>query len=419
VVASNGNTVIGGPLPGNGNVVTNANFAGVFLAGTATDSPILGNRIYANTGLGIDLGTLGVTANDAGDLDTGPNNLQNFPVLTSAVANAGQTIVSGSLNTQPHRQVRVEFFSNAVCDASGHGEGATLLGGRALDSGPTGTVVFAEALPTQLPLGMPVTATATEGSDLFGYYSTSEFSACAVVINTPAGSSVSVTPIDVTTGSSPVTLTFDNVTTPGNTTLETQVTGPIPPGFFVVSDPLTYYHLTTTVTFTGNIEVCVNYDEGAIVGSEANVRVIHWDTALMPATWVDVTTSLDTNANIVCGTTTHLSPFVVGIGSATAVGPGDDLPQRFALGANVPNPFNPTTAVPYDVPAGGGHVSIRIYDVAGRLVKTLVDARRPAGRHRVVWDGRNQAGDPAASGVYFTQMRADGFVQNRKMVLLK
>ena len=341
VVASNGTTVIGGTLPGDGNVITNANSAGVALQGTAIDSPILGNRIYANGGLGIDLGyPLGVTPNDAGDVDTGPNNLQNFPVLVSAVANAGQTVISGSLDTEDNQYVRLEFFSNAACDGSGHGEGATLLGSRNLNSGPTGNVLFTEAFAMQLPLGTPVTATATINDDFGTHYSTSEFSACVVVINTPAGSSVSVTPIDQTTGTSPVTLTFDNVTTSGNTTLETLATGPIPPGFFVVTDPLKYYHLTTTVSFTGNIEICVQYDEGGLVGPEANVRVIHWDTTLMPATWVDVTTSVDVNTNTVCGTTTSLSPFLVGIGSATAVGP-TGLPERFALHANIPNPFNP------------------------------------------------------------------------------
>ncbi|MDH4038916.1 MAG: T9SS type A sorting domain-containing protein, partial [Candidatus Krumholzibacteria bacterium] len=63
--------------------------------------------------------------------------------------------------------------------------------------------------------------------------------------------------------------------------------------------------------------------------------------------------------------------------------------------------------------------TIRLYDVTGRLVKTLVDEPRPAGAHQVSWDGRNGRGEPVATGVYFYRMQAGTFVQTRKMVLLK
>ena len=79
--------------------------------------------IHSNARLGIDLGNLGVNPNDAGDLDTGANNLQNFPVLTSATG--GQVV--GSLNSTPSSTFRVEFFANTVCYPSGNGEGETFL----------------------------------------------------------------------------------------------------------------------------------------------------------------------------------------------------------------------------------------------------------------------------------------------------
>ncbi|MBD3367519.1 MAG: T9SS type A sorting domain-containing protein [Candidatus Eisenbacteria bacterium] len=93
--------------------------------------------------------------------------------------------------------------------------------------------------------------------------------------------------------------------------------------------------------------------------------------------------------------------------------------DRFHLEQNVPNPFNPVTTIAYQVPSGGADVRIEIYDVSGRLVKTLVDEHRPAGRHEVSWVGRDASGDEVASGVYFCRMNAGGEKMTRKMLLLK
>jgi flagellar hook assembly protein FlgD len=90
----------------------------------------------------------------------------------------------------------------------------------------------------------------------------------------------------------------------------------------------------------------------------------------------------------------------------------------FALSANVPNPFNPQTTIHYDVPAAG-MVNISVYDVAGRLVRELVNERRDAGSWSVQWNGDDRRGMRVASGVYFYRMRAGEFVETRKMVLLK
>lgn len=95
------------------------------------------------------------------------------------------------------------------------------------------------------------------------------------------------------------------------------------------------------------------------------------------------------------------------------------VPHAFALYQNAPNPFNPTTEIRYDVPAAGGRVTLRIYDAAGRLVRTLVDAAQAAGEKRAAWDGRNNWGHRVATGVYFYRMTAPGFSNTRKMVLLQ
>jgi hypothetical protein len=88
------------------------------------------------------------------------------------------------------------------------------------------------------------------------------------------------------------------------------------------------------------------------------------------------------------------------------------------LDQNVPNPFNPTTAVRYAI-ANDGDVRLTIYDVGGRAVRVLVNEHQRADRYQVSWDGTNDAGQRVASGVYFYQLVAGKFTQTRKMVLLK
>jgi hypothetical protein len=104
----------------------------------------------------------------------------------------------------------------------------------------------------------------------------------------------------------------------------------------------------------------------------------------------------------------------------TVSGMGGQNPiARYALYRNVPNPFNPTTVINYDVPEGGGMVTLRIYDVSGRLCRTLANGVVSAGEKSVTWNGRDDHGRHVTSGVYFYRMTAPGFTKTRKMVLLK
>jgi hypothetical protein len=99
--------------------------------------------------------------------------------------------------------------------------------------------------------------------------------------------------------------------------------------------------------------------------------------------------------------------------------PIDGTPQfRNALFQNFPNPFNPVTKIAYSLETRG-HVAIRIYDVSGSLVRTLVDAIKPAGPQVAVWDGRNNTGQAVSSGVYLVEMAAANYEATRKAVLLK
>jgi hypothetical protein len=98
---------------------------------------------------------------------------------------------------------------------------------------------------------------------------------------------------------------------------------------------------------------------------------------------------------------------------------GTETPKHtYSLSQNYPNPFNPTTELLFSMRTKG-HVSLKIYNVAGQLVKTLVNEVRDAGPHREVWDGTNNLGTNVASGVYFYKMQTNDFSQTKKMVLLR
>jgi hypothetical protein len=105
--------------------------------------------------------------------------------------------------------------------------------------------------------------------------------------------------------------------------------------------------------------------------------------------------------------------------SGTVTHAGDAAPTAgTVLEQNSPNPFNPSTTIRYEL-AAPGHATIRVYDVRGRVVRTLVDASRAAGPHSAVWDGRDDRGTRAASGVYFYRLESGRSVNVRKMVLIE
>ena len=93
-------------------------------------------------------------------------------------------------------------------------------------------------------------------------------------------------------------------------------------------------------------------------------------------------------------------------------------PRSLQLAQNHPNPFNPRTAIAYAVPRAG-KVSLRIYDLQGKLVRTLVDGEQPAGQHVVTWQGRDDHGSAVASGLYFSRLTTGDGDLVRKMTLLK
>jgi CSLREA domain-containing protein len=161
-----------------GNTIAHSSDRGIAVtSGTGVRSS--GNSMYANGALGIDLNADGVTPNDAGDPDTGANNLQNFPVLVSALISGGATMVSGALDSVPNASFLIELYANATGHASGHGEGRTAIGSTTVTTNAGGNATFNAALPP-VAAGSVISATATN----LGTNDTSEFSA-----NVIAGSS--------------------------------------------------------------------------------------------------------------------------------------------------------------------------------------------------------------------------------------
>ena len=93
-------------------------------------------------------------------------------------------------------------------------------------------------------------------------------------------------------------------------------------------------------------------------------------------------------------------------------------PTDFKLFQNYPNPFNPETTISFSIPQSG-HVSVKIYDLTGRLVRALTNGYNTAGLHSIVWHGRNENGIDAATGMYIYQVKYQGRVLNKKLLLIR
>lgn len=175
--------LIGGTSAGSRNVIAYNARAGVSVEGSEPGGSfigtIIGNSIYSNGALGIDLNADGVTPNDSGDTDGGANFSQNYPVLSASAFNDGNVRIQGTLNSNTNTGFRVEFFGNAEIDASGFGEGRQFLGATNVQTDGSGNAAFDVTLPF-ITGSQKITATAT------GPAGTSEYSAPNSVIGAPA-----------------------------------------------------------------------------------------------------------------------------------------------------------------------------------------------------------------------------------------
>jgi len=97
---------------------------------------------------------------------------------------------------------------------------------------------------------------------------------------------------------------------------------------------------------------------------------------------------------------------------------GTTLPMQFELSNNYPNPFNPVTHISFSLPTKS-EVTLSVFNILGQQVKTLASGAFEAGRHEIVWDGTNEAGEHVTSGIYLYRLEAGNFLETKKMVLLK
>jgi CSLREA domain-containing protein len=197
-----------------GNTIAHSSDRGIAVT-SGTGVRMTGNSIYTNGGLGIDLTSDGLTPNDAGDADPGANNLQNFPVLTSALASGGSTTVSGSLDSTPTTSFLIEVFANAAGDGSGYGEGQVVMGSTNVTTNAAGNATFNVAL-SGVAAGSVISSTATNlttkdtsefsANVVAGSPGTFQFSAATYAVS-EAGPSVSLT-VTRTGGTVPATVDY-------------------------------------------------------------------------------------------------------------------------------------------------------------------------------------------------------------------
>ena len=149
--------------------------------------------------------------------------------------------------------------------------------------------------------------------------------------------------------------------------------------------------------------------ELASIGATPTYFTVEWD--------VDATDGMDT-------TTSSNGPFTATLDLGWLMGTDDEpaIPDVFSLQQNYPNPFNPVTTIRYDVPEMA-MVTMEVYDILGRKVRTLVNHRHQPGYHAVIWNGLNDKGVPVSTGMYFYRITAEGttdnFVSVKKLIMMK
>jgi hypothetical protein len=257
------NTVAGNTIRYNGG-------AGVVVNGLASlGNSVRGNSIHANGGLGIDLGGDGVTPNHPDNPDAGPNQLQNFPIISQVSSSGANLTISGSLNSGPNATFALDFYASASGDLSGFGQGQTYLGAATVTTDASGNASFQVTVPAAPNGENAIAATATDASG-----DTSEFSPCRTVdqeanTTTMVSSSNNPSMFDQT-----VTFTATVSPTSGTDTPTGMVTfldGETALGAAVLSSGFATF--TTSVLAIGNHAVSAFYTGGGDFSSSTSAAI--------------------------------------------------------------------------------------------------------------------------------------------------
>ena len=128
--------------------------------------------------------------------------------------------------------------------------------------------------------------------------------------------------------------------------------------------------------------------------------------------------AVDTENNVVTGKVVHFSTVVLAAATGTPSSVNETMPGVFSLSQNVPNPFNPTTTIAFEVPVNA-LVKLEVFNILGQKVVTLHDGMLSAGVHSVIWNSTDTFGNAVTSGVYFYRLTANGMSSTRKLMLMK
>jgi hypothetical protein len=287
------------------------NQVGVTVGFNALNNTITRNSIFSNNGLGIDLGNGGpddyngdgVTLNDPCDTDTGPNSLQNFPVLYSVSSSGGSTTITGALNSTSNTNFTIEFFSNDVGNPSGFGDGQTFIGSTQVITDSDCNATFTAVFPVTVSGSQVVTMTATDPNG-----NTSEFSSSGA---TPIGSDVMVN-MGTVGSATDVTVTYSGVTVAGTTTVTPiDPPPPLPSGFELTGeDPPLAFDITTTATYTTPIIIAFRVSVDPLIFPQ--LRVLHNEGGiLVDVTILDGPFAPDPTTQTIYASVSSLSPFVI------------------------------------------------------------------------------------------------------------
>jgi hypothetical protein len=150
--------------------------------------------------------------------------------------------------------------------------------------------------------------------------------------------------------------------------------------------------------------------------SPQDLAIVYWDSEK----WVELVSTLASSATVISAQTNSLGHFaLVKKGTITDVAlQNSEVPTNFELYQNYPNPFNPSTIMKFDLP-DNAHVVLKIYNLLGREIRTLLNSNRPAGSYQVTWDGLDNSGKQVSSGIYFYRLTAGNFSKTMKMVFTR
>ncbi len=419
--------IIGGPAPGQRNVISGLSNIGIGISGLARGNAVIGNYI-------------GLTASGT---DTLGNKSYNISVTCSANTIGPGNVISGT-------SIGINFFgdkadSNRVIgnligtDATGTLALGNKTVGIYFSGGPSHNVVGGETEADRNIIAANPTGISIEGSDvqynqITGNYIGTDITGIQPLPNRYVGIRIhngahhqQIGPNNIIAYHPTNGILLYNPSTANNTITRNQIYGnemqgiliqdqanaDIQPPLLTGNNPVmgTAAPFATVEIYSGADEEGRYYE--ATVTADASGQFT-WSGSVISKFITATATDADGNTSV----------FSVPLSTSVAQKPAE-APQQFALHANYPNPFNPRTTISYDLPRAA-RVRLTVYDVTGQCMRVLVDERKQAGAHRVLWDATNETGRGMPSGMYFYRIEAKplaegegSFTATHKMLLIK